>query len=124
MLMPVGCPGWRVFMPEPATELAATFARPCNFCRASIMWVNTAAGQRMPVDAESSLYGNVRLYRDGRKLAGQVIGKPSERRRLQLGGWSLHCHHRLSCPQADRWARGQSKPTRTADTSGSSEGLW
>jgi hypothetical protein len=111
-------------MPDSAEDLAAVFAQPCNYCRQMIMWGNTAAGERMPVDADPTPFGNVRLHRRGRVLTADVIGKAEDRRRLRLGGHPLFQHHRLSCTKAEQWARTQAKPTPAVDTPRPVGGLW
>jgi hypothetical protein len=93
-------------------DLLHAFARPCNFCRARIMWAWTNASgrtERMPLDAAPVPTGNVLVYRDDtrpRLLVCDVLGTKADRRRMLLGGWPLYVHHRTSCAQADRWARG------------------
>jgi hypothetical protein len=92
-------------------DLLHAFARPCNFCRERIMWAWTNASGltvRMPVDAVPVPEGNVVVYRHDtrrRLLVCDVLDRKG-RRSLAAGGWPLYAHHRLTCTQADRWARG------------------
>lgn len=111
-------------MPETAKELAATFAAPCTHCRMPVMWTLTATGEKIPVDVQPTAFGNIRLYRDGRRLASQVAATPTERRRLLHGGWPLFHLHRLSCPKAADWARGHRAATRVAVSTPDIGGLW
>lgn len=92
-------------------DLLHAFAKPCNYCRQRIMWAWTNASgrvERMPLDAAPVPEGNVIAYRDEKRprlLVCDVIGKRGDRRKLALGGWPLYQHHRLTCSQAERWAR-------------------
>lgn len=76
------------------------------------MWAWTNASgrrERMPLDATPEPNGNVMVYRDDdnpRLLICDVIGSKAHRAHLTRAGWPLYLHHRLSCPKADRWARG------------------
>lgn len=111
-------------MPESAEDLAATFAVPCTYCRMSVMWTHTVTGEKIPVDVQPTQFGDIRLYRDGRRLASQVAATPTERRRLLHGGWPLFHAHRLSCPKASDWARGHGTVRRVAVSTPEVGGLW
>jgi hypothetical protein len=93
-------------------DLLHAFGRPCNFCRTRIMWAWTNASDltvRMPVDAIPVAEGNVIVYRHDtrpRLLVCDVVADRRGLRALRAGGWPLYVHHRMSCTQADRWARG------------------
>jgi len=110
-------------MPESVAELIGTFGVLCDHCHMPIMAARTVTGDPLPVDAETSQFGTVRVYRDSHKLIAQVIGTLTERRRLTLGGWPLFRPHRLSCPKASEWSRGHRKPT-TPNVSMAAGGLW
>ena len=76
---------------------------PCNYCRGQILWLRTAKGALMPVDAAPDPQrGNVLRHGD----TAAVIGKPSQAAALRAAGPQLRTHHRLTCPQARLWARG------------------
>lgn len=110
-------------MPDPVA-LAATFATRCNYCHKRIMWAWTDNETRMPLDATPTPFGNVRAYQEGRRLQCEEISKREDRHRLILGGWLLYQHHRMSCPQADKWARLQKPPAPRVDTPCTDVGLW
>lgn len=110
--------------------LLDAYATPCPDCHQPIMWAWTRASdlsERMPLDAVPVANGNVRAYREGRRLVCDVIGSQSERRKLTLGGWPLYQHHRLTCPKAHKWARQTPKsrpePRRTLEAPDGG-GLW
>jgi hypothetical protein len=71
----------------------------CRSCNALITWCVTAAGVRMPVDAEPSPGGNVvvsgTLARVLRK--GEVAEGP------------LYRSHHSTCPQGRQWRRRKSE---------------
>lgn len=72
---------------------------PCPDCKAPILWLITARGRLMPVDAAPSPRGNVvRQGRHGGVLNARQVAEASGR------GIPLYLHHRLTCPYADRWA--------------------
>jgi hypothetical protein len=79
----------------------------CNFCKQLIVWTTTDKGARMPVDWPAPVTGgNVLLVLDDRKgLIATVLGTLAHRRAYSAVGWPLYLHHRLSCPDAERWAR-------------------
>jgi hypothetical protein len=84
------------------------FVRPCNYCKGGILWGKTVGAEWMPLDADPSPNGNVLPYldpTDRRRLLVHVIGHRGVLRKLRAGGISLFTHHRMSCPDADRWAR-------------------
>jgi len=96
-----------VTIPDP-NDLTANFGRACRNCRGGIMWAWTVGGERMPVDAQPTAHGNVLLYRDParpRRLLAAVEGSRRKLDAMRAAGWPTYQHHRLSCPQADQWAR-------------------
>lgn len=107
--------------PDAVTE---RFGKRCNFCGQPIVWANTITRDKMPLDAAPSPHGNVRVHVDGRKLACDVIGKQSDRRKLTLGGWPLYRHHGLSCLRSDQWGRGAAVKPPAVDTVPEEAGLW
>lgn len=84
------------------------FVRPCNYCRAGILWGKTRDDEWMPLDATPSERGNVLAYLDPnnrRRLCLDVIGNRDNLRRLHAGRIPLFTHHRMSCADAERWTR-------------------
>lgn len=81
----------------------ATFTtEECRTCTAQIIWAVTRNGKDMPVDAEPTPDGNVRLVeRRGMDPLAEVIGNPAKR----FGLTGLRLTHFVKCPQADRWRR-------------------
>lgn len=72
----------------------------CRICAAPIVWaVNERTRRAMPVDADPSPRGTVRLIDrgPGLKPAFQVV--PYEER----GHDDLHTSHFATCPQAGQW---------------------
>jgi hypothetical protein len=77
----------------------------CRSCKAAVIWAETEAGKRMPVDAEPSADGNVRLReRDGLAPLAVVL-KVAE----VFGKTGLRTSHFKSCPDAADW-RGKRVP--------------
>lgn len=77
----------------------------CDWCHALILWTVTAAGRRLPVDAEPNEAGNVAIYRDApgtlrsRAIAADRPGLDHLERRMMP--------HAASCsrPKSSRPAR-------------------
>lgn len=124
MLMPVGCPDWRVSMPEPATDLAATFAVRCPYCSVMVMVAKTITKETVVVDADPSPFGTVKLLREGRRLAAASVEKARDRRALTYGGWPLFSPHRLVCTRTEAWAKTKAKPVLSVSPPEAGEGLW
>lgn len=71
---------------------------PCNYCSEQILWLQTANGRFMPVDAQPSPNGNV-LRTGGH---GGVLNKTKAIAARQSGA-KLHLHHAVTCPHAAKW---------------------
>lgn len=71
----------------------------CDSCRAPIFWAVTAAGKKMPLDAEPVADGNVVLI-DGR---AKVLTK----KQLAGGGITVprYTPHHATCPQGRQWRK-------------------
>jgi hypothetical protein len=74
----------------------------CRSCHAPVRWVLTAAGRRMPVDAEPDPAGLV-LVQDGQAM---MMDAPASREDLQPGEQTYTSHY-ATCPQADQWRTRQ-----------------
>lgn len=68
----------------------------CKSCKATITWVVTANGKRMPIDAEPSFKGNIRL--DDRNVAH--FGKAA----AEMEG-PRYISHFATCPQGPQHRR-------------------
>lgn len=80
---------------DPDAEVSGT----CEHCDAELLWLTTAAGRRMPVNAKPDpARGNV--IRTGR-VAG-VLG-PGPAAAARATGQPLWLHHAVTCPHANRW---------------------
>lgn len=62
----------------------------CRSCGADIVWALTTNGKRMPVDAEPSAEGNIRLRNAGGHVFADVVA-PLSHDRLRLS-------HFATCP--------------------------
>lgn len=78
--------------------------RPCNHCRAAILWAKTDGDRLMPVDADPVADGNVLLTVERDHLRAGVLGA-NQAAGARDHGLTLYRHHKLSCPHADRWCR-------------------
>jgi len=79
----------------------------CRSCRAPIRWAVTAAGAKMPLDAEPNPAGNVRLHRPEAADPLAVVCRPQEAeeaRRLGFGD-QLYMPHHATCPKASKHRR-------------------
>lgn len=75
-------------------------ATECRSCHAAIVFVRTASGKLIPLDAEPNPAGNVEvLDPDGSPLA-QVHKAPP----LFLTGAGPFMPHHATCPDAARWS--------------------
>jgi hypothetical protein len=63
----------------------------CKSCGAEVLWARTRKGRRMPLDAEPSPDGNIRLA-DG---VAEVVGEDQ-----RGGNEDLFLSHFVTCPQA------------------------
>jgi hypothetical protein len=82
-----------------ATQGAQTpDARKCRTCGASIWWVITENGKRMPLDTKATPGGNIHLY-DGTAYVLDVKGQAIVEHRGN--GDPLYTSHFATCPQAD-----------------------
>lgn len=73
----------------------------CRSCGASITWGLTAAGKRMPLDAEPAPTGNVFLGYDGN---ARVLNKEALEE-ARLTDAPLYLSHHVSCPHGQAWKR-------------------
>lgn len=85
---------------------APVVPQPCNFCSRPILWLTTGRGKRMPVDALSHLDGNVLVDRQSGTC--DVLGR-TQAAGARAAHRPLHQHHKLTCPDADEWARKGSR---------------
>jgi hypothetical protein len=69
----------------------------CRSCQALVLWVKTAAGRNMPLDAMPGPAGNIERMFDGEVWHGRVV--PT----AQRGGRMLYTSHHSTCPQATQW---------------------
>jgi hypothetical protein len=74
----------------------------CGSCGAAIVWAITEGGGRMPVDAEPTPEGNLRLFRkrEGGTLSVVVCAPGSQPR--------LFRPHFATCPDTESWRRRRS----------------
>lgn len=72
-------------------------ANTCKSCGASIHWAYTESGKRMPVDAEPTAAGNIRLVRRKNQNGGRdpfaIVVKPDIEPNLRTS-------HFVTCPNA------------------------
>lgn len=71
----------------------------CRSCGAAIRWVETLIGNRMPLDPEPCVDGNVTLDRQGR---AHVLKSGNDRRVMREAGRTLYKSHFATCPNADQ----------------------
>jgi hypothetical protein len=74
---------------------------PCATCQAAVIWAETEAGKRMPVDPEPAAKGNVRLHERPDDVPLAVVLKPAD----LFGKTGLHLSHFVTCPDADTFRR-------------------
>lgn len=87
----------------------------CEHCREPIIWAMGPRGGFLPVDAEPHDDGTVLLQRSTRDGADMMFGGTVTRVQAQgmrAAGKQLHRPHRVSCPQADVWAKGKDREPR------------
>jgi hypothetical protein len=100
------------FLDHPAPrDPDADVAGVCEHCDGALLWLTTAAGKRMPVDAAPDPdRGNV--IRTG-AVAG-VLG-PGPAAAARAAGQPLWLHHVVTCPHADRWrSTGKTRSARAS----------
>lgn len=74
----------------------------CRSCGAEIMWVPTAAGKRLPLNAEPDPLGNVVLRRrENRTVFAHVLKKNEE----DLFAERRWMPHHATCPSVDQHRR-------------------
>ncbi len=79
--------------------------RVCQRCPALILDAESySTGRMMPVDAEPSERGNIRLERVGNKLMAQVCGKHNLHF-YRTRGEKLYLSHFASCPEAQSFRK-------------------
>jgi hypothetical protein len=71
----------------------------CRSCKAPVIWAITESGKWMPLDAQSSLSGEWRLFGD----TPRAVHVPQERRE-ELAG-QLYVAHWATCPNAEDYRR-------------------
>lgn len=74
----------------------------CRTCRAQIVWVELPSGRRMPVDADPSPAGQIRL--DG---TFGVVLDTDQTIAARLAGEPLFISHFATCPDAGQHRRGK-----------------
>lgn len=72
----------------------------CRTCNARIIWARTVNGKAIPVDADVSKAGNVRLSWESADVKAEVIGPAHA-----FGQTGLRASHFVTCPNADEWRR-------------------
>lgn len=74
----------------------------CRSCGAEILWCVTTGGKEMPIDAQQTEDGNLRLEK-GEK--GEVLVHYSQVNLFgeETGGWISHF---ATCKQASKWRTG------------------
>jgi hypothetical protein len=74
----------------------------CRSCGAEIIWCVTESGKRMPVDAQTSVDGNIILELKPGNAPPTALVRTAD----QLTGHTLrHKSHFATCKQADKWRR-------------------
>lgn len=74
----------------------------CRSCGATIRWAVTEKGKRIPLDADPSPRGNMRLGPDGTAIN---IGSGTEPSLFSEQGVDLFMPHHATCPSAGEWRR-------------------
>lgn len=81
--------------------MAAPDGRPCRACGASMIWGKWPNGRGVPLDAEPSADGNIRLQRDGSaEILKGVQLAPARQRKERL-----FITHFATCPNADSFRK-------------------
>jgi hypothetical protein len=77
-------------------------AVPCRSCQAWVIWADTEAGNRMPVDARPTPLGSVELrVPRGRRTPLAVVVPEGNR----VGRTDLRMPHHATCPHGAAWRR-------------------
>jgi hypothetical protein len=76
----------------------------CRSCHAPVIWAVTAAGKRMPVDAEPVDGGNVLLDQRQDPPLATVVGKQVQAGLFGDDGPRFASHY-VTCPDADQWRK-------------------
>ncbi len=74
----------------------------CRSCGRPIVWAETAAGKRIPLDPEPSERGNVTASLHTGVLHAGVVRGP-HRDGLHAAHKPLYLSHFTTCPHADTW---------------------
>lgn len=72
----------------------------CRSCAALIIWAETERGRSMPVDAQPSADGSIRLHAREQYRSPLAVVLPVAKR---FGLTNLHTSHFATCPHAARW---------------------
>lgn len=75
--------------------------RPCRACGAAMVWGKWPSGKGVPLDAEPSSQGDIRLQPNGdaEKLTGLQLDSARD------GGEQLYVTHFATCPSADSFRK-------------------
>lgn len=76
----------------------------CRSCDAPIIWALTPSGRKVPLDAEPSPEGNLRVYDINNPTVAYL--RPTDREAAKAGGQPLYISHFATCPQACVWRDG------------------
>ena len=83
------------------TWLVPRLMAPCRSCNARIVWATTTKGNRMPVDVEETVGGNVLLEFDPRTSKVTATVHDTNAVVMALGeNQSVHVSHFVTCPGA------------------------
>lgn len=92
-----------------------TFRGSCRSCPAAVLWAETAAGERMPVDEQPVINGNVLLHitddSPKPKLIAGVLSR-GQAAGARERGERLYRSHFVSCPNASGHRRSRNKTRR------------
>jgi len=93
---------------ERAERAAQITKQRCNYCKGLIVWAKTEPKHDavpMPLDYEpDDEHGNALLWHhDTWGLIVSVLGTKGARQASVAEGHRLRLHHRLSCPDAEKW---------------------
>lgn len=72
----------------------------CRTCGADIIWAETMAGKRAPIDAEPNPEGNVVLFDDGGPTRCMSLGGPILDKARADDETTLYTNHFATCPYA------------------------
>lgn len=100
-----------------SVEIQRWPTRPCDSCDKLVIWTVTTNGRRMPVDAEQTAGGNVRVYTETGAVRAEVV--PAKH---AFGRTDLRKAHFATCPDADSWRKGLDAEHRRSASSGRRRG--